>query len=204
MLDLNFSFFGQGFVGLNVRWKGIVYNFVNIYAPCNGGARRLLWRNLVNTKMKYANEEWCLGGDFSEVCGRKERMGVGSYFNRSDMYEFKRFINDMGITVVSCVGGKFTWYNSNEKAMSRLDRFLLSRKLIDIWEVVDRRIGSIDISNHSPIWLQKGKVDWGPKPFRFNNVWLRHEGFEEFVKVKWAKMEVVGRGIMCYTRNSRV
>lgn len=58
------------------------------------------------------------------MCNKEERLGVGSVINRRDMENFKGFINDMGIVDVPCVGGKFTWYNSNGKAMSRLDRFL--------------------------------------------------------------------------------
>lgn len=34
-LALNFSFISQGFMRINVMWKGNVYNFVSIYAPCN-------------------------------------------------------------------------------------------------------------------------------------------------------------------------
>lgn len=42
LLSLNYSFKGDGFVGVNVEWKGKTYNFVNIYAPCNNMKRRNL------------------------------------------------------------------------------------------------------------------------------------------------------------------
>lgn len=61
------------------------------------------------------------------------------------------------------------WFKGNGKVMSRLDKFLLSRKLIDVWEVTNQVVGKLDILDHTPIWHNTGKVDWGPKPFRFNN-----------------------------------
>lgn len=82
---------------------------------------------------------------------------------------------------VSCVGGKFSWYKDNGKAMSRIDRFLVSHNLVDIWGVIDQRIGTRDLSDHAPIRLNCGVINWGSKPFRSNNVWLKHEDFKDFI-----------------------
>lgn len=35
LLSLNYSFRGDGYVGVNAGWKGVEYNFVNVYSPCN-------------------------------------------------------------------------------------------------------------------------------------------------------------------------
>lgn len=48
------------------------------------------------------------------------------------MEEFREFIERMGVVDVPCVGGKFSWYKYNGKAMSRIDKFLVSHNLIDI------------------------------------------------------------------------
>ncbi|KAL8515851.1 hypothetical protein ACS0TY_014523 [Phlomoides rotata] len=34
------------------------------------------------------------------------------------------------------------------------------------------------ISDHCPIYLQNSLRDWGPKPFKFFNVWLSHPEFK--------------------------
>lgn len=49
-----------------------------------------------------------------------------------------------------------------------------------------------DVSNHCPIVLKMGVQEWGPKPFRFNNCWLSHKGFEKLVVDNWAKV-MIGR-----------
>lgn len=78
--------------------------------------------------------------------------------------------------------------------MSRLDRFLRSSNMIEDWNIIDQRVGSRDISDHCPIRLNSRKIDWGPKPFRFNNDWFKHEGFKPFIKEEWEKIKVEGRG----------
>lgn len=81
----------------------------------------------------------------------EERIGVSRIINRRDMEEFRGFIKDMELVDVSCVGGKFTWYKGNGKAMSRINRFILSRKLIEKWEVYNQVVGKRDISDHNMI-----------------------------------------------------
>lgn len=74
-LEPNYNFSGVGYVGINITWKGNSVNLVNIYAPYSVTARRDLWKDLVERKNKYGNDEWCLGGDFNEVTCREERLG---------------------------------------------------------------------------------------------------------------------------------
>ncbi|XP_058732979.1 uncharacterized protein LOC131604562 [Vicia villosa] len=139
-LSLNFSFIGKGYVGINFLWKGVVHNLVNVYALCSVAERRVLWRSLLERKRKSGNEEWCVVGDFNEIVRREERKGEGFCYNARGMTEFREFIENMELEDIHCVGGKFTWFKDNGKAMSRLDRFLVSRKMIDLWGVLDQRI----------------------------------------------------------------
>ena len=41
------------------------------------------------------------------------------------------------------------------------------------------------MSNHFPILLDGGGVRRGPIPFRFENMWLKEEGFKELLKDSW-------------------
>ncbi|XP_058750420.1 uncharacterized protein LOC131623430 [Vicia villosa] len=132
-LSLNYSFRGEGYVGVNFFWKGDCYNIVNVYAPCSSVERRQVWRSLVERKNKSVNEEWCVVGDFNEIVGREERFGDGSLSISRGMSEFREFIENMDLVDIPCVGGKYTWFKDNGKAMSRLDRFLVSRRLLDLW-----------------------------------------------------------------------
>lgn len=72
--SLNHSFRGEGFVGVNTYWKGISYNFINIYASCNLVSRRLMWLELLKVKNNSSCVEWCLGGDFYAVINKEKRL----------------------------------------------------------------------------------------------------------------------------------
>lgn len=119
-------------------------------------------------KESFLEGEWCIGGDFNQ-----------------DMQSFNIFIGDMELIDVPPVGKKFTWFCSGNISMSRLDRFLLSESLVRLWEVQGLWVGQRDISDHCLIWLLSSSKNWGPKPFRFNNCWIEHEQFKNFIQKEW-------------------
>lgn len=132
-LSLNYSFVGKGYVSININWKRVCHNLVNVYTPCNMVERCLLWSSLLDRKRKNGCEEWCAVGDFNEVLYKEEKVGEDLYdFNRG-IEEFRAFLETMELVVIPCAGGKFTWFKDNGKAVNRLDKFLLSRKLLDKW-----------------------------------------------------------------------
>ncbi|XP_058761311.1 uncharacterized protein LOC131634691 [Vicia villosa] len=70
---------------------------------------------------------------------------------------------------------------------------------------MDQRIENRDISDHAPIWLFVGLVNWGPKPFRFNNEWFKHKDFKYFISEEWGKLNVIGKkDFMLYEKLRRL
>ena len=41
--------------------------------------------------------------------------------------------------------------------------------------------------------MECSNLNWGPKPFRFNNCWLEHDGFKSFIVEEWKKIQITGR-----------
>lgn len=41
---------------------------------------------------------------------------------------------------VPAFGSKFTWFNRDGSAMSRLDRFLLSKEFVELWNIVGQYV----------------------------------------------------------------
>ena len=48
-------------------------------------------------------------------------------------------------------------------------------------------------SDHFPIVLMGGGLRRGPSPFRFENMWLKADGFSDLLKGWWQEIEVRGR-----------
>ncbi|RZB71032.1 LINE-1 retrotransposable element ORF2 protein [Glycine soja] len=187
------NFSGHGFIGVCVEFKSKLFFFVNVYAPCNTAGRRLLWENLYNLKCGSSAGEWCLVGDFNAVSNREERTGRSENWGYIDMVDFNAFVNEMNLIDPPLHGNKFTYFCSDGIAASGLDRFLVSDGIMNLWQVKGQRVGKQDISDHCPIWLECSNFNWGPKPFRFNNCWLEHDGFKSFIVEEWKKIQITGR-----------
>ncbi|PNX97063.1 cysteine-rich receptor-like protein kinase, partial [Trifolium pratense] len=95
-----------------------------------------------------------------------ERKGSSSTSRQSDRWEFTQFVEGMDVVDVPVTGKKFTWFSFDGKAMSRLDRFLLSEGFI-----------------------VKGRISgqW------FNNCWMDHDEFKPFVEKVWNNLSINGK-----------
>ncbi|MCH90510.1 hypothetical protein A2U01_0011426, partial [Trifolium medium] len=186
-------FTGDGFLGVCVEWKVALLYVVNIYSPCTMAEKRKLWKDLIEFKLSNEPGDWCLGGDFNSITKVGERRGSNGVSGHTERVEFSQFIDDLEVIDIPVTGKKFTWFSSDGSVMSRLDHFLLSEGFIEKGGISNQCIGDRDISDHCPIWLMSSKLNWGPKPFRFNNCWLEHPDFLAFVKTTWENMEIQGK-----------
>jgi hypothetical protein len=90
-------------------------------------------------------------------------------------------------------GGSFTWSNNQENpTWSGLGRFLVSPD----WEVkfpgsLQKRLPRL-CSNHFLILLDCGGIHWSPRPFKFENMWLKADGFVYRVRLWWISYHFQG------------
>ena len=121
-----------------------------------------------------------MGGDFNVVRFPFERSGSTSF--TAAMWEFSNFISEQGLIDIPLQGGPLTWSNTREVASkARLDRFLFSADWEDkLPSVFQQRLLRL-LSDHFPIVLKGGSFQRGRRSFRFENMWLKDEGFVERV-----------------------
>ncbi|RVW51403.1 hypothetical protein CK203_097169 [Vitis vinifera] len=100
------------------------------------------------------NEPWCVAGDFNMIRFPFERSRGGRL--SPTMRRFSEVVEDLELRDLSLQGGLFTWSEGGIQVV-------LARLVFD----------------HSPILLDGGGMRRGPTPFRFENMWLKEEGFEE-------------------------
>ena len=129
--------------------------------------------------------------DFNVVHFPSENTGIASF--TFAMHAFSDFIMEQGLIDIPLLGGNFTWSNNRERAtMSRFDRFLYTSD----WEtcfvtIYQKRILHV-FSVHFPILLECDNIQQGRRPFRFENKWLKTEGFGERVKLWWDSYQFLG------------
>ncbi|KAL8547271.1 hypothetical protein ACS0TY_006841 [Phlomoides rotata] len=100
---------------------------------------------------------------------------------------FNSFINRSGLIDLPLHGRSFTWYKTNGRCKSRIDRVMR-------WHNIFQKGPRRTVSYHCPILLEIKTSDWGPKPFRCLNIWFSHPDFGNFVKEKWRSYNVEGWG----------
>ncbi|XP_059436099.1 uncharacterized protein LOC132169027 [Corylus avellana] len=111
----------------------------------------------------------------------------------SAMMSFSDFISEQGLMDLPLAGGACTWSVSQDPPLwSRIDRFLVSPEL-EAWfpGVRQKRLPRL-CSDRFPIILELGEVSQGKRPFRFENMWLKADGFVALVKQWWDSYEFQG------------
>ena len=90
-------------------------------------------------------------------------------------------------------GGSYAWSSgTNQPAMSKIDKALVTPDWEDHFPDVIQRILPYPISDHSPILLEAGGMVRGKSPFRFENMWLKSEGFVDRVQSWWNRHSFAG------------
>ena len=76
--------------------------------------------------------------------------------------------------------------------MSRIERVLVSHDWEDLYPDVTQRVLPRPISDHFPILVEAGEILRGKSPFRFENMWLKSEGFKDWVHSWWNRYSFSG------------
>jgi hypothetical protein len=127
---------------------------------------------------------WCIMGDFNVVRFPSERLDC-SRFSPS-MLAFSDFIGISHLVDLPLEGGTYTWSSGSEHpSMSRIDRVLVSTDWEEHFPDVLQKLLPRPISDHHPILVEAGGMSRGKSSFKFENMWLKHEGFVDKVKEWW-------------------
>ena len=76
--------------------------------------------------------------------------------------------------------------------MSRIERVLVSHDWEDHYPDVTQWALPCPISDHFPILVEAGGILRGKSPFRFENMWLKSEGFKDWVHSWWNRYSFSG------------
>ena len=134
---------------------------------------------------------WCIGGDFNVVLSPNDRNLEGGLSH--PMRRFNEVVNELGLRDLPLQGGPFTWRGGNgNQCMSRLDRFLVSADWESQFSNVIQRTLPRPVSDHCPVLLDSDGIKSGPSPFRFENMWLKFEGFKDLLRGWWQSLQFSG------------
>ncbi|GJX93118.1 reverse transcriptase domain, reverse transcriptase zinc-binding domain protein [Tanacetum coccineum] len=129
--------------------------------------------------MSNSSKEWCICGDFNVVRRQEDRLN--SQINVKEIEDFNNFINITRLVEIPLGGRKFTRISDDGLKFSKLDRVLVSEGFKNKWGNLSMVALARKCSYHCPIVLKDMDVDFGPKPFRVFDVWLKEADIENVV-----------------------
>ena len=171
--------------------NGAIWVFTGVYGPFTKEDRECLWEEFGAIRGLWG-EPWCVGGDFNVILSQGERSRQGRI--TLAMRRFAQVMDDLELIDLPLQGGSFTWSGGfQNQAWARLDRFMVSPSWLDQFRNVTQKRLSRPISDHFLIIIEGGGIRRGPSPFRFENMWLKVEGFKDLLRSWWQVMSVSGR-----------
>ena len=188
---------GRGYILLDGIWthENQRVSIVNVYSPCDRQNKCDLWVSLLQLRQQGHEEMWCLLGDFHNIRHPSEREGVSHRgVEAASINEFNEWVSDMELVEILSVGRKLTWFKPNGASKSKLDRFLVSHEWLLKWPDYTTSILDMNFFYHCPILLRTTNTDWGPKPFRVFDCWLKDKSFDQTVRECWRNAQPRGWG----------
>ncbi|XP_071739376.1 uncharacterized protein [Rutidosis leptorrhynchoides] len=171
----------ESFIAIKGKWldAGTELIFINVYGPQTDEAKKKMWSDL-NEVMNYDEAMWIILGDFNKVRFASERKNTVFVENRAAM--FNKFIKDNELLEVPLGGRLYTRISDNGRKFSKLDSILISGNCLQQWPNLSASILDKKHTDHCPIVLTDGISDFGPKPIKFFDEWIKHKDTFDIVK----------------------
>jgi len=104
------------------------FYLANVYAPCDNGAKQILWGRLTTQLQRLVGKKVRVCGDFIDVWYVEERWCLPTSYIYLEFTSFYWFIDDNVFVDLPLCGRKYTWYKGDGSSMSHIDRFMLSEE----------------------------------------------------------------------------
>nr|GEY82250.1 RNA-directed DNA polymerase, eukaryota, reverse transcriptase zinc-binding domain protein [Tanacetum cinerariifolium] len=157
---------------IKMCWGNFAFDFVHSLSVGKSGGILCVWdpRLFRKTSSTISDYFVILRGDFNEVSTQDERYG--SVFNVQGADAFNLFISSFGLVEVPLDGCSFTWCHKSASKMSKIDRFLISKGLMESCLNISSITLDRYLSDHRPILLRESSFDYGPILLCFFHSWF--------------------------------
>ena len=145
---------------LSQRLDGLIWVATSAYGPHSLVRQTELWEDLLELATVFQGTPLIIGGDFNVTLEAAYRpYGLGGQDPGST--QFRDVLAQMGLQEMGAADRRFTWRGSTESmARSRLDRFLCSVKMLDLFPATEVTALSRPLSDHTPIlWKPQEEPD---------------------------------------------
>ncbi|XP_071712616.1 uncharacterized protein [Rutidosis leptorrhynchoides] len=174
----------DSFIAIKGFWKDVRTDLilVNTYGPYNDRDKKKMWQDLSDL-LKYDGAMWVIFGDFNEVRFASERKNTEFCDKRAKL--FNDFIKDNSLIDLPLGGRIYTRISDDGRKFSKLDRYLVSENFLHHWPNINVMVLDKKHTNHCPLILKDGNIDFGLKPVKVFDEWLKHKDSYDVIKKAW-------------------
>jgi len=163
-------------------------NLTNFYFPQDARNKIALLNTIEALSLSRTHPLWIIRGDFNMITKLEEKQGGRNRLDQENVH-FKDFIQNNSLIDLQYCNGIHTWSNcrvGKYQIASKLDIFLITDNSIHMGGDIVTAILPYSGSDHWPISLQwQWPGNTIKRPFRFEECWLTHPTFKDFVKSVW-------------------
>ncbi|PON48518.1 Endonuclease/exonuclease/phosphatase, partial [Trema orientale] len=171
-------------VSASFKLHGELFFASFVYASCNYMDSRYLWDSLSSL---HVDGPWLVMGDFNSIMGAHETTGI---LKRQSCEEFRAGVTLFNLTDLDTQGPLYNWrgVRRGKIIMSCPDRAFCNEGFLDQWQQLSCLCLPRNHSDHHPLLISLSKViSNGPRPFRFQGMWLSHPIFKDLVSKVWTQ-----------------
>jgi hypothetical protein len=167
------------------------WRFTGFYGDPVRARRRRSWELLEYLRREY-DRPWMCAGDFNEILHASEQIGGGDR-EEWKMEGFRNTIEYCRFMDIGYTGLPYTWNNKQQGSRNikvRLDRGLRDDVFMEKFDMTHIRHIQTTQSDHCGLLISVNKSEWlqdtgGPRPFRFENMWTKHDRYNPTVESGW-------------------
>lgn len=178
--------------------SGFSISFINLYSLCFIQNNIRLRVRLIKLESSLPNGEWCVRGDFNKIKRFSKIKGARSNINHSKWAKLSDFIGDIDLVDLPIIGDKFSLFNQADDSASRLDYFLVSDGLIELWSLKGKFIGKKSFYDYCLISNKANRLNQGPNPFKFFSSQIKHIDLLHMVKDVWYGANIQGQKLFLF------
>ncbi|XP_073367971.1 uncharacterized protein [Aegilops tauschii subsp. strangulata] len=188
----------QYYIDAEICADGHTWRFTGIYGEPRTDLRKKTWEAIRYLKSQDV-------GDFNEILFRSEQLG-GNPRNFSQMQAFNECLSDCGLADLGFSGYQYTWDNRQENGDNiqvRLDRATCTCDFTGLFPGTEVENIVTEESDHMALVVRVRDLvtekPRGDRPFRFEEMWLRHDDYEAMFQRIWGQVQGQHKspGVVC-------
>ncbi|KAM0825513.1 hypothetical protein ACQ4PT_069506 [Festuca glaucescens] len=165
--------------------EGTTWSITCVYGP-QGESEKLMFIEELKGLKAIIQDAWLLLGDFNLITKASDKNNLN--INRRLIGKFRAARDFLVLKDMRMDGRRFTWSNAQaDPVLTKIDHVFCTAEWDSLFPDAYLQAITSACSDHAPLLLQGSVASARKHSFKFEEFWLRMQGFKETVAEAWNK-----------------